>query len=148
MTAGAVFLLLVFVFGPAGKLLPIAVLAGIIIHVAVGMIRRDMFEWLRTGRTRVDAMVALLVTIVTVVYDLVTAVGAGVVIAIILFIRAEAGASVIHRRSTGMERHSVRLRTQKERALLESHGERIVLYELSSNLFFATADRLFEEAAA
>ena len=145
MTAGAVFLLLVFVFGPAGKLLPIAVLAGIIIHVAVGMIRRDMFEWLRTGRTRVDAMVALLVTIVTVVYDLVTAVGAGVVIAIILFIRAEAQTSVIHRRSTGTERHSVRLRTQKERALLESYGERIVLYELTGNLFFATVDRLFEE---
>ena len=145
VTAGVVFLLLVFAFGPAGKLLPIAVLAGIIIHVAAGMIKRDMFEWLRTGRTRIDAMVALLVTIVTVVYDLVTAVGAGIMITIILFIRSQAQVPVIHRRSTCAQRRSVRLRTEAEQALLERHGERIVLYELRGNLFFATADRLFEE---
>ncbi len=144
-TAGAMFLLLVFVFGPAGKLLPVAVLAGIIIHVAVGMIKRDMFEWLRTGRTRVDAMVAILVTIVTVAYDLVTAVGTGIVIAIILFIRSQAQVQVIHRRSTCAQRRSVRVRTEVERELLEQHGDRIVLYELRGNLFFATADRLFEE---
>ncbi|OGA54540.1 MAG: hypothetical protein A3F74_22060 [Betaproteobacteria bacterium RIFCSPLOWO2_12_FULL_62_58] len=145
VTAGAVFLLLVLLFGPAGKLLPISVLAGIVIYVAVGMIGADVFEWLRSGRTRTDALVALLVTIVTVAYDLVTAVGAGVVIAIVLFIREQARTSVIHRRSTGAQRHSVRLRSEKERALLEQHGGRIVIYELRGNLFFATADRLFEE---
>ena len=144
-TAGAAFLALVFFFGPAGKLLPIGVLAGIIIYVAVTMIERDMFDWLRSGRTRNDALVALLVATVTVVYDLVTAVGVGVVIAIVLFIRSQARTSVIHRRSSGAQRHSVRLRTQDERALLEQHGERIVLYELRGNLFFATADSLFEE---
>ena len=145
VTAGAAFLLLVLFFGPAGKVLPISVLAGIVIYVAVGMIGADAFEWLRSGRTRTDALVALLVTIVTVAYDLVTAVGAGVVIAIVLFIREQARTSVIHRRSTGAQRHSVRLRTEKERALLEQHGGRIVIYELRGNLFFATADHLFEE---
>lgn len=145
VTVGAAFLLLVLLFGPAGKLLPISVLAGIVIHVAIGMFGADAFEWLRSGRTRMDALVALLVTIVTVAYDLVTAVGAGVVIAIVLFIRAEAKTSVIHRRSAGTQRHSVRLRTEKERALLEQHGGRIVIYELRGNLFFATADRLFED---
>lgn len=144
-TAAAAFVLMVFFFAPAGKLLPISVLAGIIIHVAVGMIERDMFDWLRAGRTRSDALVALLVTIVTVAYDLVTAVGAGVVITIILFIRSQAQVPVIHRRSSCAQRHSVRLRTVAERELLEQHGERIVLYELRGNLFFATADRLFEE---
>lgn len=145
VTAGAAFLVLVFFFGPAGKLLPIGVLAGIIIHVAAGMIGRDMFDWLHARGTRLDAMVALLVTIVTVVYDLVTAVGAGVVIAIILFIRSQVETPTIHRRMTGAERHSVRVRTQKERALLLEHGGRIVLYELRGNLFFGTADHLFEE---
>jgi SulP family sulfate permease len=135
----------VLFFGPAGRLLPISVLAGIIVYVALSMIERDMFDWLRQSRTRNDAMVALLVTIVTVAYDLVTAVGVGVVIAIVLFIRSQAQASVVHRRSTGLERHSVRLRTHDERALLAQHGERIVLYELRGNLFFATADSLFEE---
>lgn len=145
VTAGAAFLLLVLFFGSGGKLLPISVLAGIVIYVAVGMIGGDAFEWLRSSRTRMDALVALLVTIVTVAYDLVTAVGAGVVIAIILFIREQARASVIHRRSTGAQRHSVRVRTEAERALLERHGNQIVIYELRGNLFFATADRLFED---
>ncbi|OGA54885.1 MAG: hypothetical protein A3G24_20950 [Betaproteobacteria bacterium RIFCSPLOWO2_12_FULL_62_13] len=145
VTAGLVFLLLVLFFGPAGKLLPISVLAGVVIYVAAGMIGADAFEWLRSGRTRMDALMALLVTIVTVAYDLVTAVGAGVVIAIALFIREQAKTSVVHRRSTGAHRHSVRLRTEKERTLLEQHGGRIVIYELRGNLFFATADRLFEE---
>jgi SulP family sulfate permease len=144
-TAGAMFLALVIFFGPAGKLLPISVLAGIIIYVAATMIERDMFDWLRSGRTRNDALVALLVTIVTVAYDLVTAVGVGVVIAIVLFIRSQAQTSVIHRRSTGAQRRSVRSRTEDERALLATHGDRIVLYELRGNLFFATADSLFEE---
>jgi SulP family sulfate permease len=144
-TAGAVFVLLVLFFGPAGKLLPIGMLAGIVIYVAIGMIGGDALEWVRSGRTRMDALVALLVTIVTVVYDLVTAVGAGVVIAIVLFIREQARTSVVHRRSSGAQRHSVRLRTEKERALLAQHGDRIVIYELRGNLFFATADRLFEE---
>ncbi len=144
-TAGAAFVAMVFFFAPAGALLPLSVLAGIIIHVAVGMIKRDMFEWLRAGRTRSDAMVALLVMIITVAYDLVTAVGAGVVITIILFIRSQAQVPVIHRRSSGAQRSSVRLRPAAEQELLERHGERIVLYELRGNLFFATADSLFEE---
>lgn len=144
-TAGVAFLVLVFFFGPAGTLLPVSVLAGIIIHVAASMIERDIFDWLRSGRTRNDALIALLVTIVTVAYDLVTAVGVGVVIAIVFFLTAQARMSVIHRRSNGMQRHSVRLRTENERALLAAHGDRIALCELRGNLFFATADSLFEE---
>jgi SulP family sulfate permease len=145
VTAGVVFVLLVCFFGPAGQLLPISVLAGIVVYVAVGMIGTDAFTWLRSGRTRMDALVALLVTMVTVGYDLVTAIGTGVVIAIVLFIREQARTSVLYRRSTGDQRHSVRLRTAREHALLEQHGSRIVLCELRGNLFFATVDRLFEE---
>jgi len=145
VTAGVVFVLLVRFCGPAGKLLPISVLAGIVVYVAVGMLGTDAFAWLRSGRTRMDALMALLVTVVTVTYDLVTAIGTGVVIAIVLFVREQARTSVLHRRSTGDQRHSVRLRTAREHALLEQHGSRIVLCELRDNLFFATMDRLFEE---
>ncbi len=145
VSAGAAFVLLVFFSGESGRWLPISVLAGIIIHVAIGMIERDMFIWLRAGRTRTDALVALLVTTITVGYDLVTAVGAGVVIAIILFIRSQAESSVVHFRTTGLQRHSVRRRTAEEHQMLNAHGDRIVHYELRGNLFFATADGLFEQ---
>lgn len=141
--AGAVFVLLLLFAGPAGKLLPVAVLGGIVIYVAVHMISSDALEWLRSRRTRLDAAVACFVTVITVTYDLVTAVGAGVVITIIRFIRSQVRMSVVHRRST--RRRSVRRRTAEEQGLLEQHADRIVIYELRGNLFFATVDSLFEE---
>jgi CRP-like cAMP-binding protein len=40
---------------------------------------------------------------------------------------------------------SVRARAEEERNLLDAHGDLIVVYELRGTLFFATADRVFEE---
>jgi SulP family sulfate permease len=145
--AGLGFALLLLVGGPVGTLLPISALAGIVLHVAVGMVERDIAAWLRRRRTRADGVIALLVTAVTVGYDLMLAVGVGVAIAVVLFVRAQVRAPVIHRRSTGLERRSVRMRTDEERTLLDRHGDRIVLYELRGNLFFATAEQLFSELA-
>lgn len=75
------------------------------------------------------------------------AVGLGVVIAIILFIRTQIRMPVVHRRSTGKHMRSVKWRNKKERELLDEHGDRIIMYELRGNLFFATADSLLEELA-
>jgi SulP family sulfate permease len=111
------------------------------------MVERDIVAWARRRRTRADALIALLVTAVTVGYDLMFAVGVGVAIAVVLFVRAQVRTPVIHRRSTAIERRSVRVRTDAERALIDRHGDRIVLYELRGNLFFATAEQLFSELA-
>lgn len=145
VSAGFSFVLLILFGGPIGYVLPVSVLAGIILHVAAGMFERDIFAWLRRRRTRMDAGIAIFVTIITVVYDLMAAVGVGVMIAIILFIRAQIKAPVIHRRSTARQVRSVRHRPEEQRSLLDAHGDRIVLYELRGNLFFATADQLFEK---
>jgi len=145
LTAAAALAAVILFGGSAASMLPVSVLAGIIIHVALGMLKRDMFEWLRSGRTRIDAAVAMTVTAVTVIYDLVTAVGVGVALAVLLFLRAEVKAPVIHRRSTAAQRRSVRKRTDAERELLAAHGDDIVLYELRGNITFASADRLYEE---
>ncbi len=143
--AGLTFALLVGLFGPVGGLVPICVLAGIILHVAVHMVEGDILAWLRRSRTRTDALIALLVTIVTVAYDLMAAVGLGVGIAVLLFVAEQVRAPVIHRRTTAAERHSVRVRPSEQYELLEQHGDEIVIYELRGSLFFATADKLFEQ---
>ncbi len=148
VATGATFVLLVLFLGPAGKLLPISALAGIILRVAVGMVDLDVIAWLRRRRTRTDALITILVITVTVAYDLMVAVGVGVVLAVILFVEAQIQAPVIHRRSTAREQRSVRNRRQRQRDLLDANGARIVIYELRGNLFFATADRLLEELAA
>ena len=138
-------LALIFVGGSIGEILPISVLAGVILYVAMGMLDRDIFTWLKRPRARMDGVIALLVTSVTIAYDLMVAVGVGVLIAVILFVRNEIRAQVIHRRSNASQFHSVIARTEEERELLDGNAERIVMYELKGNLFFATADRLFEE---
>ena len=128
-----------------GTLLPISVLAGIVLHAALGMLEPDVVVWMRRRRNRPDAAIALLVTVVTVAYDLMTAVGVGVSISILLFLREQIRSPVVHRRSTALERRSTRHRSDDQRALLERHGERIVLYELRGHLFFAKAEQLFSE---
>ncbi len=145
VVCGLSFVAFVFVGGRIGEILPISVLAGIIVSVAVRMLERDILAWLRRRRTRMDGVIALVVTLVTVWVDLITAIAVGVVIAIALFLRAQVKAPVVHRRSTGVNVRSVRARTQHERELLESAGDRIVVYELRGSLFFATADRLYGE---
>lgn len=140
-------LLIAWLFAPLAAYLPLSVLAGIILYVAVSMIERSIPVWLRHRRTRMDAGIALAVTVVTVFYDLMVAVGVGVLIAIIKFVREQIQASVIHERSTAVERPSLRRRTTDERQLLQQHGQRVVLYRLQGNLFFGTVDNLFDRFA-
>ncbi len=143
--AGLFFLALTAFAGEAGRLLPIGALAGVIIAVAFDVADRDILTWARGGRTRQDAAIAILVTLITVLYDLMVAVGVGVAIAIGLFIREQITAAVVHRRSSAVEMRSLRARPDRERELLERHGQRIIVYELRGNLFFGTADRLIDE---
>lgn len=138
-------LALVAVGGSLTALLPIAVLAGIIIRVGFGMFETDILKWLTRRESRSDAVIAILVTTVTVVYDLMVAVGLGVSIAVIMYLRNQIKESVIHRRFFGSEFHSVIQRTKNQRLILKEKGDRIVICELKGDLFFAKADSLFEE---
>jgi SulP family sulfate permease len=111
----------------------------------MGMIELDILAWLRRRRIRLDAAIALLVTIVTVGYDLMVAVGVGVLVAVIQFVREQARSSVIYSRQTAIERPSLRRRNDKEKEILQQYGQRIVVYRLRGNLFFGSIDRMFEQ---
>jgi len=140
------FVLIIVVLGPIAELLPISVLAGIILHVAImGMLERDILLWLKNPRNRMDAMTAILVTGVTVFYDLMIAVGIGLVLATFQFVRAQILSPVVHRRSTIAQHPSLRRRNQQHRNLLKDHADKVLIYELKGNLFFGTVDKLFEE---
>jgi SulP family sulfate permease len=147
VAAGLTLFILILFARDAGTLLPISVLAGIILSVSLHMIDVDILTWLKQPGTRQDAIIAILVTLVTVIYDLIAAVGLGVVIAIILFIRTQIRMNIVQRRSTRKQVRSVVTRSMEERELLEQQGDRIILYELRGNLFFATADNLLENLA-
>ena len=125
--------------------LPVAALAGVVVFVALGLIERNIWLWMQSRRTRLDAFIAIAVIGVTVTWDLMVAVGVGVLIAAIQFVAAQARAPVVLRRSTGATIRSQRMRGREERAVLDGHGDAVVAYDLRGSLVFATADRLFEE---
>ena len=140
-----VIICLVLVFHDVTSWVPISVLAAIVVHVAIGLLGLDILAWWRRRRTRADAMVALLVTGVTVAFDLMVAVGAGVLIMIVRYMADQIGRPVILRRVSARTYRSQRDRSARERAALDEHGDAVVLYELRGALFFGTTDRLFEE---
>ncbi len=145
VAAGLAILLIVVFGGGIGAILPLAVLAGIIIRVSIQMFDPDIVLWIRNKRARADAVVAILVAGVTVGYDLLVAVGIGVAISVIMYLRAQVKAPVIHRSFTAKDFHSVCQRTAAQRACLAKHAQTVKIVELRGDLFFATADRLFEE---
>ncbi len=145
LVTGAFFLLLILFMGPIAAVLPVSVFAGIILHVAIfGMLDKDIFLWLKTPSVRIGGVIAVAVTAVTIFYDLMIAVGLGVVLAVIEFIRVQVSTAVVHRRWTAAERSSLRRRPRSQRDLLKESGDRIVGYDLKGTLFFGTADRLFD----
>ncbi len=145
VVAGLIFLSLLLLIGPIGKLLPVSVLAGVIIYVGVSMIDVNIFGWMSIRRLRMDAIVAISVIGTTLAYELLVGLVVGVVGSVLLFIRGQLMQPVLHDRASGKERHSLKERSGEERLLLDDNGDRIVYAELRGNLFFGTADRLFTE---
>lgn len=145
LVSSLTFVLLILFLGPIGDALPISALAGVIIYVGVDLLEWNILHWLRRPATRLDGVVALLVIATTLAFDLIIGVAVGVVGSVLLFVRRQVSAPVIHERATGKERHSLLYRTEEERQLLDKHGDRIVYVELRGNLFFGTVDRLFTE---
>jgi SulP family sulfate permease len=145
LIAGVLLLFLLLFGGSVGQWLPTSALAGIIVASALNLLEKDIVAWARRRRTRLNAAVALLVTVATVGYDLMIAVLIGLVITIVLFIRDQSRVSVVHRRLTVVDRRSVRQRPAEQAELLVRHGDRIVMYQLRGTLFFAKTDQLFEE---
>lgn len=138
------FILLILFFGFLGKYLPISVLAGVIIFVGFGMINFNLIYWFTYKKSRIDGLIALSVFIVTISVNLVSAVGVGVLIAMIMYFRMQIKAPIIHTTRDGYHKHSLTIRTDNEKKILSENGSSIVMFELRGNLFFATADKLLE----
>ncbi|RMH61389.1 MAG: STAS domain-containing protein [Zetaproteobacteria bacterium] len=135
----------VWLFGDMVALLPVSVLSGIVLDIALfGLLDRDILLWLRTPHARGDALIALSVVLVTLWSGLMMAVVLGVALAAIAFIRQQAQVSVVLHRWDLRERSSLRRRDHEQRQALQAHADKIVGYVLHGSLFFGTADHLLE----
>ena len=145
MLEGGFVLVAALVLGNWIAWVPVAALAGILIVVAVRMFDWSSFQLLRQKSTMLDFAVIATVVIVAVTSNLMAASGAGVGLAMLLFIREQIHGSVIRRKVTGAQVSSTQHRVPAAQALLEQHGAQTVVCELQGSLFFGTTDQLRTE---
>ncbi|MGE0711715.1 MAG: SLC26A/SulP transporter family protein [Planctomycetota bacterium] len=126
---------------------PIGALAGILLVVAFKMFDWQIFGLLRNPETRLDFAVIAAVILVAETVGLIQASVTGVALAVLLFIRAQAGGSVILRRRDLSKVASRVRRLEDARRLLDRHGSQGLLVELQGDLFFGTTDQLRSELA-
>ena len=150
--AAFVLVLLLLLAGPL-SLLPKAAIAGLVIVVAIKLFDDWTIELVRevlrretTPRqdTWVNLAEMLFVVAVAIAVSLVAAVGAGVVLSIMVFV-AQMSRSPIRRVRGGDVVRSKHRRDPRGAALLEEHGDRIALMELEGTVFFGSADAVGRE---
>jgi SulP family sulfate permease len=133
--------LLAMVLGAGGlaQYIPHAVLAGILIKVGTDIIDWDYLKRLRTAPL---AGVILMFTVlfITVFVDLITAVGVGVVMASLLFMKrmTDIQLASIQAIQSSVGESSLPL-TATERAIMQASNNRILLYRLSGPMSFSSA---------
>jgi SulP family sulfate permease len=143
LIAGAITLAIFLAFCPVVAWLPIGALAGILIVVGIRTSDFHSLYLLRSTYTLLDFSVIATVVIVALGVGLIAATGAGVGLAILLFLREQIGDSVVYRRSLGNEIFSKQSRLPEQMRFLEQHGDRSVVFELQGSLFFGTTDQLY-----
>jgi SulP family sulfate permease len=125
--------------------IPMAVLAGILMVTAVKMVDYRSFRLFKKKSTLENLLIVLAVTVITVSIDLMIAVGIGLLIACLLFVKEQIGKTVVRRKYTGELVRSKKVRTQEAMRILKENGHLIKVYELSDSLFFGTCDKLLAE---
>ena len=140
----ALIILLMLLFGrELGSFLPLSALSGVIIYIGLKMINLNILLWLKDKYTRIDALNALLVIVVTLSFDVTKAVALGMIFAVITFISHNMKTSIIRRQANLVDYPSPRRRSEEHRQILVAHGDKALLVELQGNLYFARTDQLY-----
>ena len=140
---GALSLIAFLALGSLIAWVPVAALAGILTVVGVRMIDFRSLSFLRARSTVFDFAVVAAVVVTAQAVGLIAASGAGLVLAIVLFIREQIGVSVVHRKTDGNKHFSRQTRLPEAMAILQRDGGQTVIFELQGSLFFGTTDKLY-----
>ncbi len=141
-----IFVLLAFAFlGSFIAWVPIGALAGILLVIAWRMFDRHAFKLLRHPLGRTDFLIIAAVVTVALTVDLIAASGAGIALAIFLFIRDQVHAGVVLHKEPLNRMPSKTRRDETERAILQEHGDQAEICMLQGNLFFGTTDQLYTQ---
>jgi MFS superfamily sulfate permease-like transporter len=144
----AVLVLILTCLSSMIDLLPKAVVAGVLLGIGVQLFDdwtvRVLSSDIRDHQWkdfRADLLVISCVVAATLIWNMIIAVGLGLLLAVIIFVQ-RMSRSVIRRYYKGDCIHSRQLRDDAIASLLERNGQRIVILELEGAIFFGSADGL------
>jgi SulP family sulfate permease len=130
----ALFLLaVVFLLAPLAAQIPLAVLAGLLVRIGLNIIDLDYLRNALRG-PRWDLSVMVLVVGLTVFVDLITAVGVGVVLSALGFVKRLADAQIAN-----FESGKLAALDAEEQAILKDANGRILLFDFAGPLSFGAA---------
>jgi SulP family sulfate permease len=107
------------------------------------MFDRNSLHLLKSRSTILDFAVIVVVVVIALTVSLIAASAAGIGLAILLFIREQAGGSVVRRKVYGNQMFSKQVRPPEEMEILEKRGDQTAIFELQGSLFFGTTDQLY-----
>lgn len=128
-----VLLLVVMIAADPVSTIPLAALAGVLMVTAARMVQAGTVRAILRS-TRADAVAFILTAVITVAFDLIVAVVIGIVFAGIFALRGLSRASGVHRETLPGDPQPL--------------DDRIAVLRFTGPLFFAAADRVFDEVNA
>ncbi|MGB0694489.1 MAG: SulP family inorganic anion transporter [Rhodospirillaceae bacterium] len=156
VTACLFLLFLMVALSPLVSMLPLWAAAGLMMATALQALDRSTLKKIQMIRTqgatmrRVvagDVVVTLVVIIIAVAFDLIAAIGAGIALAIVLFLLGM-GRDPVRRILRGDRMRSHVQRPPAHLALLENQGAEIAVIQLQGALFFGACAALQTKAKA
>ena len=133
---GLILIVILFGAGEYAKLIPLPVLAGILITVGVGIIDYKGIKHIKNV-PRPDAVVMIIVLILTVFVDLLQAVGVGMVLASVLFMKhmSDVSESKSHSRTLS-EFYDLYPPSDEEKELLDQIRHQVYIQHFYGPIFF------------
>jgi SulP family sulfate permease len=143
MVHALTLLVVVLFLAPLAARVPLAVLGGILMVVAVRMVERHASALIMRS-TKSDAFVMLLTLVVTVLFDLILAIEVGLVAAAVLFIvRMSTTFRVDPLDLAGSDVRP--LMTERDAQALERVRDRVVAFRIEGPIFFGAAERFIDQ---
>lgn len=130
MVHAVVLLLVMIVLMPYAKMIPMATIAAILIHVAYNMSQWKPFTRLLKTAPKSDILVLVITFVLTVVFDLVVAIEFGLIVTAALFLKRMGDETTVKKWTEAND--------EREKEIPKG----VSVYELSGALFFAATDRI------
>ena len=131
-------LLIMLLFAPYAKLIPLSCLAGILIVVAYNMSEWHQFVTIIKSRSG-DILILLTTFFLTVIFDLVIAIEIGIVLSSFMFMKRMSKSFIVQ--SKPIESDAEEKLFQSE---LNYDAKQIMLYEINGPLFFGAAEQFMD----